>query len=90
MVVKYEKLRCRTLGEYITENEATVRSTAMHFGISKSTVHKDVTEILKKTDPELFERVKTILENHKEIRHLRGGEATRLKYLSLRRGEEES
>ena len=88
MVDKYENLRCRTLGEYIVENEATVRSTAVHFGISKSTVHKDVTEILKKTDPELSERVKIILDNHKEVRHLRGGEATRIKYLNLRRREE--
>ena len=79
--------RCKILGEYIAKNEATVRSTAIHFGISKSTVHKDVTEHLQKSDPILFEEVKEVLEKHKEVRHLRGGEATRKKYLKLKNGE---
>ncbi|MBQ8004924.1 MAG: sporulation transcriptional regulator SpoIIID [Clostridia bacterium] len=81
-----EKSRCRLLGKYIVENEATVRSTAKFFGISKSTVHKDVTYNLKKIDPVLFDEVKTILEVHKETRHLRGGEATKQKYMILRQG----
>lgn len=79
--------RSRILGEYIVENEATVRSTAVHFGVSKSTVHKDVTEHLRRSDPILFEKVKTILEKNKEVRHLRGGEATRKKYLKMKDGE---
>lgn len=79
--------RCKLLGEYIVENEATVRSAASHFGISKSTVHKDVTEYLKRSDPLLYERVNIILQKHKEVRHLRGGEATRQKYLELRTGK---
>lgn len=79
--------RCRKLGEYIVENKATVRGTALYFGVSKSTVHKDVTENLRKSDLILFRKVKEILEQNKEVRHLRGGEATRKKYLKLRGGE---
>ncbi len=73
------------LGEYIVENKATVRSAAESFGISKSTVHKDVTERLKKKDPILFEQVQTLLAYNKAVRHLRGGEATRRKYRGLDR-----
>ncbi|MBQ9429636.1 MAG: sporulation transcriptional regulator SpoIIID [Clostridia bacterium] len=69
------------LGEYITENQATVRSTAAHFQISKSTVHKDVTERLYHEDRQLFRRVREVLEQNKAERHLRGGEATKQKYL---------
>ncbi|MBQ8208269.1 MAG: sporulation transcriptional regulator SpoIIID [Clostridia bacterium] len=79
--------RCKILGEYIVENKATVRSTAVHFGVSKSTVHKDVTEHLRRADPILYDKVKEILEKNKEVRHLRGGEATRKKYLMLKTGE---
>ncbi len=79
--------RCRRLGEYIVENKATVRGAAFYFGVSKSTVHKDVTDNLRKNDPILFEKVKEILELNKEVRHLRGGEATRKKYLKMRDGE---
>lgn len=88
MIYTQCKSRCRILGEYIVENEATVRSTAQHFGISKSTVHKDVTEILRKNDPMLYESVKTILDKNKEVRHLRGGEATRKKYLNMKSTEQ--
>ena len=77
--------RAVRLGEYILENKATVRSAAEHFGISKSTVHKDVTERLKRKNPPLFEKVKTLLEYNKAVRHLRGGEATRRKYRGLDR-----
>lgn len=79
--------RCELLGKYIVENEATVRSAATHFGISKSTVHKDVTYYLRYADPLLFRSVKEVLEKHKETRHLRGGEATRKKYLELKKGK---
>jgi putative DeoR family transcriptional regulator (stage III sporulation protein D) len=64
----------------IVETHLTVRSIAKHFGVSKSTVHKDLTERLPDLDSELSEQVKQILEYHKAIRHLRGGEATKLKY----------
>lgn len=88
MIKTQGETRCEMFGKYIVENEATVRSAANHFGISKSTVHKDVTFYLSHTDPVLYEDVKKILENHKETRHLRGGEATRQKYLELRREKE--
>ena len=74
--------RCEILGKYIVRFDATVRKTAEVFGISKSTVHKDVTQVLKSVDANLYERVKAILEINKSERHIRGGEATRKKYLS--------
>lgn len=76
------KERCELLGEYIVEKNATVRETAKKFSISKSTVHKDVTEKLLYENPQLFKRVKAVLEKNKSERHIRGGEATKQKYLS--------
>ena len=75
--------RCAALGQYILENRATVRETASRFGVSKSTVHKDVTEHLSRSNPALSIAVKEVLETNKAERHLRGGEATRQKYLRL-------
>ena len=75
------KERCVVLGLYIVENNATVRSTATRFGISKSTVHKDVTQTLKTINKSLYLDVKSVLEKNKEERHIRGGEATKKKYL---------
>ena len=72
--------RCEILGAYIIANGATVRQTAHQFGISKSTVHKDVTEVLRRVDPSLYQDVRAVLEINKQERHLRGGEATRKKY----------
>lgn len=72
--------RCVTLANYILEKNATVRAAAKKFGISKSTVHKDVTERLKKVQPQLYKEVKKILEINKQERHIRGGIATRKKY----------
>ena len=72
--------RAVILGKYILENKTTVRAAAKKFGISKSTVHKDVSERLKKEDPELYSQVKDILEINKLERHLRGGLATKRKY----------
>ena len=74
------KDRCVVLGLYIVENNATVRATAKRFGISKSTVHKDVTQALKNINKSLYLDVKSVLEKNKEERHLRGGEATKKKY----------
>ena len=76
--------RAAMLGEYIIENKATVRSTAKKFGVSKSTVHKDVTLRLEHINPPLFAAVKEILEQHKDERHIRGGIATREKYRALK------
>ena len=71
------------LGRYIIENKTTVRVAAKHFGISKSTVHKDVSERLRTEDPELYGRVKDILEINKQERHIRGGLATKRKYAEI-------
>ena len=76
------KERCVILGMYIVENNATVRATAQKFGISKSTVHKDVTQVLKNSNKSLYLDVKSVLNKNKEERHIRGGEATKKKYQS--------
>ena len=68
------------LGEYILETGATVRAAAKVFKISKSTVHKDVTERLYYENPQLYREVKKVLEKNKQERHIRGGMATRKKY----------
>lgn len=73
--------RATILGEYILQNKATVRNTAQKFGVSKSTVHKDVAERLKRINPGLYKEVKDVLELNKAQRHIRGGLATRNKYL---------
>ncbi len=80
-----EELRQRviTLAVYIIENGATVREAAKQFGISKSTVHKDVTCRLKEYNGGLYEQVRTVLDQNKSERHLRGGLATREKYRIL-------
>ncbi|WP_100405698.1 sporulation transcriptional regulator SpoIIID [Bacillus solitudinis] len=76
----YIKERTIKIGRYIIETKKTVRTIAKEFGVSKSTVHKDLTERLPEINPELASEVKVILEYHKSIRHLRGGEATKVKY----------
>ncbi len=68
------------LAEYIIENDSTVRAAAKQFGVSKSTVHKDVTERLKQMNPGLWAQAKAVLEKNKAERHIRGGIATRIKY----------
>jgi putative DeoR family transcriptional regulator (stage III sporulation protein D) len=72
--------RVINIANYIEATGATVRAAAAVFGISKSTVHKDVTERLQEIDYDLYERVRVVLEKNKEERHLRGGEATKQKY----------
>lgn len=72
--------RAVILGEYIIENKATVRAAAKQFSVSKSTVHKDVTERLKTDNPSLWQQVKVVLEHNKNERHIRGGLATKRKY----------
>jgi putative DeoR family transcriptional regulator (stage III sporulation protein D) len=76
----YIKERTIKIGRYFVETRNTVRTIAKEFGVSKSTVHKDLTERLPEINPELASQVKEILEYHKSIRHLRGGEATKIKY----------
>ena len=72
--------RAVTLAQYIVENGATVREAAGVFEVSKSTVHKDVTERLEKINDALFQQVKAVLEHNKQERHIRGGMATKRKY----------
>lgn len=75
--------RAARLGEYIVEQNATVRAAAGKFGISKSTVHKDVSKRLKYIDNTLYQKVNVVLQKNKSERHIRGGEATKNKYLNL-------
>ena len=82
MYISSDKERCVVLAAYLIENKTTVRSVAARFGISKSTVHKDVTTVLRAVNPSLYERVYDVLQTNKDERHLRGGEATRKKYLN--------
>ena len=84
--MRTSELRAIELGEYIVESGSTVRAAAKVFKISKSTVHKDVTERLKREDPVLYREVKKVLEKNKQDRHIRGGLATREKYKKCRGG----
>ena len=72
--------RACELAVYLIETGATVRAAAKHFGISKSTVHKDLSQRLPKYHPILYEQVRKILDLNKQERHIRGGMATRRKY----------
>lgn len=81
MYIASNKERCVIMGTYLVENRSTVREVASKFGVSKSTVHKDVTQNLKRCNPVLFGQVQQILETNKKERHLRGGEATKQKFL---------
>ncbi len=72
--------RAVDVGEYIEDTHATVREAARAFGVSKSTVHKDVTDRLPKIRPQLARLVRDVLDLNKSERHLRGGEATKRKY----------
>ncbi len=82
--------RAAMLGEYIIESKATVRSAAKKFGISKSTVHKDVSQRLKNVNPVLYKEVREILETNKRQRHIRGGIATKHKYEILKKIKQKS
>ena len=75
--------RAVALALYITEKRATVRAAASAFGVSKSPVHKDVTKSLRRLDPDLYDAARKVLEQNKEERHIRGGEATRRKYRGI-------
>lgn len=81
MVKGYIEARVIEVANYIIENSATVRQTAKKFGISKSTVHKDVSERLVTINGPLAKEVRKVLDTNKEERHIRGGLATKEKYL---------
>lgn len=76
--------RAIVFAHYIIDHNTTVRATAKEFKISKSTVHKDVTERLKKLNPTIFAQVKEVLDRNKSERHIRGGIATREKYAKMK------
>lgn len=78
---EYIEERALEIGTYIMESNATVRQTAKKFGVSKSTVHKDVSERLEHINPSLAAEVRKVLDVNKAERHIRGGLATREKYL---------
>ena len=79
---EYIEERTIEVAQYIIESKATVRSAAKKFGISKSTVHKDITQRLLQINVALAHEVKVVLDENKAERHIRGGEATREKYKS--------
>ena len=80
MIHTHQKERCEILAEYLIETGATVRTAAQYYGISKSTVHKDLSQKLRYVNPRLYESAQKILQINKSERHLRGGEATKRKY----------
>lgn len=82
----YIKERTIKIGYYVLETKKTVRVIAKEFGVSKSTVHKDLTERLPEINPILANKVQEVLHFHKSVRHIRGGEATKAKY-KTERGE---
>ena len=83
----YIELRAIEVGKYIIDSKATVRKTATKFGVSKSTVHKDLSERLEQVNRSLWQQAKKILEQNKAERHIRGGNATRAKYEKRRSGQ---
>jgi len=83
---EYIEERAINIANYIIENNVTVRQTAKEFGISKSTVHKDVTERLMQVNPTLAKEARKVLDVNKLERHIRGGMATKEKYLQIHKG----
>ena len=81
--------RCISLGKYIVRTGATVRQAAQEYGISKSSVHKDMHERLQTVHPGLYAEVRDILDYHHAVRHLRGGAATRERWERIRQGQRE-
>ena len=87
---EYMERRARACAQYILDTGCTVRACAAHFGVSKSTVHKDVTERLFYLEPALWRRVQKVLKVNLSERHLRGGRATRLKYENMEKARGET
>ncbi|MBU3101367.1 MULTISPECIES: sporulation transcriptional regulator SpoIIID [Clostridium] len=79
----YIEDRVLEVAKYIIESKSTIRRTAKVFGVSKSTIHKDMTERLPTLNPKIASQAKTILDLNKAERHIRGGDATRLKYKAI-------
>lgn len=81
---KIVEKRCMELGEYIIQTNSTVRQAGEFFGISKSTVHIDVTKRLRQISPSMAHSVNKVLQQNKAVRHIRGGNATKQKYLDMK------
>ncbi|SHE67405.1 sporulation transcriptional regulator SpoIIID [Clostridium fallax] len=79
----YIEERVLEVAQYIIDSKATIRKTASVFGVSKSTIHKDMTERLPKINPTIAQEAKIILDLNKSERHIRGGKATKLKYKAI-------
>lgn len=79
----YIEERVLEVANYIIDSKATIRKTAKVFGVSKSTIHKDMTERLPKINPTIAKEAKTILDLNKAERHIRGGKATKMKYKAI-------
>ncbi|MCY6958793.1 sporulation transcriptional regulator SpoIIID [Clostridium brassicae] len=79
----YIEERVMEVANYIIESKATIRKTAKVFGVSKSTIHKDMTERLPKINPQVAKAAKDVLDLNKSERHIRGGKATKMKYKTL-------
>ncbi|MBU5486110.1 sporulation transcriptional regulator SpoIIID [Clostridium sp. MSJ-11] len=79
----YIEERVLEVANYIISSKATIRKTAKVFGVSKSTIHKDMTERLPKINPQIAEEAKTIMDYNKSERHIRGGKATKMKYKAI-------
>ncbi|GLC29359.1 sporulation transcriptional regulator SpoIIID [Clostridium omnivorum] len=79
----YIEERVLEVANYIIRSKATIRKTAKVFGVSKSTIHKDMTERLPKINPQIADEAKHILDYNKAERHIRGGKATKLKYKAI-------
>ncbi|WP_142413228.1 sporulation transcriptional regulator SpoIIID [Hathewaya massiliensis] len=79
----YIEERVLDVAKYIIESKSTIRKTAQIFGVSKSTIHKDMTERLPKINPEIADEARIVLELNKAERHIRGGKATQLKYKTI-------
>lgn len=77
--------RVLKVANYIIKNNTTVRKAAKNFGVSKSTIHKDVTERLKKLNLSLYSKIKIIMEINKASRHIHGGQATKIKYMNYQK-----
>ncbi len=84
----YESIKNRVIevAQYMLKSKLTIREIAKKFNISKSTIHKDISERLKYIDYSLYEEVSEIIKEHKETRHIKGGESTKIKYLKLKEG----
>lgn len=80
--ITFYRDRCETIAKYLISENTTVRAAAQYFGLSKSTIHKDVTSKLPHVNPPLYAAVRQLLDKNKSERHIRGGQATKLHYIA--------